>query len=83
MDERKKPHLERLGPAAAHARSKADLSQGQTEKLSGVPGDTISRIERGIHKDPSLSTLWAIADAYAVSLDDLVGRTVPVKRATR
>jgi transcriptional regulator with XRE-family HTH domain len=58
------------------ARLKAGLSQNGLARISGFTVRNISRIES--HDcDPRLSSLIKLADACGVTLDELVGRTIP------
>jgi transcriptional regulator with XRE-family HTH domain len=63
-----------------HAREKKQLSQDQLAELSGVPQNTISRIERGRRLKPHKSTLDKLArvldvDQPAMLAMDLKGPT--------
>ena len=63
-----------------HARGKKQLSQDQLAELSGVPQNTISRIERGRRLKPHKSTLEKLArvldvDQPAMLAMDLKGPT--------
>jgi transcriptional regulator with XRE-family HTH domain len=37
----------------------------------------ITKIEQGVSKEPTIVTMVKLADALAISLDELVGRRVP------
>jgi transcriptional regulator with XRE-family HTH domain len=55
------------------ARKTRDLKQKQLEEMSGVPQNTISRIELGKNPEILTSTLAALARALNVSADYLLG----------
>ncbi|MFI9026390.1 helix-turn-helix domain-containing protein [Streptomyces sp. NPDC053560] len=66
-------------PEFAAVLSKRALAAGDTThyaiaERAGVRESTISRLLAG-RTAPSLSTLIAVADAYGMTLDELVGRT--------
>ncbi len=54
-------------------RTKAGLTQKQLEARSGVPQNTISRIEIGAVQEISTRTLIALARALHVTTDFLLG----------
>lgn len=54
-------------------RKQAGLTQRQLEEQSGVPQNTISRIEIGSVQDVSAKTLANLARALKVSMDHLIG----------
>ena len=68
-----------LGEALAHdgvapmsaLRLRAGLSQSQVAATTGIQQPMLSRIENGHVTDIQRSTMRALADAYAVSLDEL------------
>jgi transcriptional regulator with XRE-family HTH domain len=55
------------------ARKTRDLRQKQLEEISGIPQNTISRIELGKNPEISTRTLVALARALGVSADYLLG----------
>lgn len=55
------------------------LTQEQVADLSGLDRKTISRIENG-HYNPSLDTLWALADALNIEAYSLLVPTQPKRR---
>jgi len=55
------------------ARKTRDLRQKQLEEISGIPQNTISRIELGKNAEISTRTLAALARALGVSADYLLG----------
>jgi transcriptional regulator with XRE-family HTH domain len=56
-----------------NARKTRDLRQSDLEEISGIPQNTISRIELGKNPDVLTSTLAALAKALNVSTDYLLG----------
>ncbi len=62
--------------AVIEARMKADLTQKQLAKLSGIDQSDISRIERGV-ANPSVSTLERIAEALGGKLRIEITDTMP------
>ncbi len=55
-------------------RAKNGLSQDQMARKANMPLSTYLKIENGVTPNPSIQTLLNIAEALAISLDDLVGR---------
>lgn len=60
----------RLGEAVRTAREAKKRTQAQVSASMGVPATFLSDIERGI-RNPSLSTLYSLADALDVKLSEL------------
>ena len=60
---------ERLSSARADAR----LSLRDVEKQTGISKANLSKLERGIHKNPTLDTLTALAGCYGVTVGALIG----------
>ena len=67
MDERS------LGKQLQTARQAAGLTQQQLCHHANLSFSTLTKIERGAIKAPSIFTIQAIADALHVSLDELIG----------
>ena len=55
-------------------RQKSGLSQDQLARKAGIPYSTFLKIESGYTPNPSIQAVASIADALAVSIDELVGR---------
>jgi len=55
-------------------RLKKGFSQEKLARLSDISNNTLIKIEQGIAKEPTITTIIKIADALEVSIDDLVGR---------
>ena len=60
--------LEIVGRMILDARNRANLTQAQLERMSGVDQTTISRLERGRLPGISLNRLAAIVGALALAL---------------
>lgn len=54
-------------------RTKANLSQGDLAKLTGLTQAFLSELESG-KKNPSLETLVKVSDALGCTVDDLIGK---------
>ena len=50
------------------------LSQEKLSRLANISTATLVKIEAGIAKQPTITTITKIADALEVSIDMLVGR---------
>ncbi|MCX5677532.1 MAG: helix-turn-helix transcriptional regulator [Candidatus Omnitrophica bacterium] len=55
-------------------RKKSEWSQQKLAEKAGVSYNTITKIEQGAATMPTIQTMIKIADAFGVSLDELVGR---------
>jgi transcriptional regulator with XRE-family HTH domain len=62
-----------LGTRVRERRKKAGLTQKQLEAQSGIPQNTISRIEIGTVQEISTRTLVQLAKTLGVSTDYLLG----------
>ncbi len=67
----------KLGKAARRARERKKVTATALAFEVGIDLAQISRLENGAIDDPRLSTLWGIANALGVPLDELIGRKVP------
>jgi len=63
-----------LGKRIKKFRSKLNISQDKLTKKANIPFSILVKIEAGHTPNPSMETLIKIADAFGVSLDELVGR---------
>jgi len=63
-----------LGKIIKEFRSKLNMSQDQLAKKADIPFSTLVKIEDGYTRNPSMETLIKIADAFGISIDELVGR---------
>ena len=64
-----------LGKRLQKARQKAGLTQQQLCQRANLSFSTLTKIERGAIKSPSIFTIQAIAGAVGTSLDELVGNS--------
>lgn len=55
-------------------RRKADWSQQKLAEKAGLSYNMITKIEQGVAKQPTIQTAIKIANAFNISLDELVGR---------
>lgn len=55
-------------------RKEKSWSQQKLAEKAGLSFNAVTKIEQGLAKHPTLKTLIKIADAFGVSLDELVGR---------
>lgn len=61
-----------LGEKLSRHRSAAALSLRDVEKQTGISKANLSKLERGIHKNPTLDTLTALAGCYRVTVCALI-----------
>lgn len=66
-----------LGQKLQEARQKAGLTQQQLCHQANLSFSTLTKIERGAIKAPSIFTIQAIAGALGLGLDELVGSKSP------
>lgn len=55
-------------------RKKAGWSQQKLAEKAGLSFNVITKIEQGVAKRPTIQTMVKLADAFGVSLDEVVGR---------
>ena len=55
-------------------RKKKGLSQEKLARLADISNNTLVKIEMGMAKEPTITTVKKIAGALNVSIDELVGR---------
>lgn len=55
-------------------RLKKGLSQEKLSRLADIANATLVKIESGVAKEPTITTVTKIASALNVSIDELVGR---------
>jgi len=55
-------------------RKKAGWSQQKLAEKSSLSYNTITKIEQGAATMPTIQTIIKIADAFDISIDELVGR---------
>lgn len=68
-----------LGKRLQDARKAAGLTQQDLCQKANISFSTLTKIERGAIKAPSIFTIQAIAGAVGQTLDELVGHTTPVR----
>lgn len=55
-------------------RKKAGWSQQKLAEKAGLSYNVITKIEQGVAKRPTIQTMVKLADAFKISLDELIGR---------
>ncbi|MCJ7646009.1 helix-turn-helix transcriptional regulator [bacterium] len=55
-------------------RKKSGWSQQKLAEKAGLSYNTITKIEQGVATMPTIQTMIKIADAFGITLDELVGR---------
>lgn len=55
-------------------RKEKGWSQQKLAEKTDLSFNAVTKIEQGLAKHPTLKTLLKLADAFGISLDDLVGR---------
>ena len=61
-------------------RIKKGLSQEKLARLADISNNTLIKIEMGMAKEPTITTVTKIANALEVSIDELVGRKINKKK---
>jgi len=56
-------------------RLKNGLSQEKLARLADISTVTLVKIEAGVAKEPTITTVTKLANALEISIDELVGRT--------
>ena len=64
-----------LGKNIKKIRKKRNLTQDKLARLSDIPYTSITKIETGVIKSPSIQTVAKIAKALNISLDELMRGT--------
>jgi transcriptional regulator with XRE-family HTH domain len=65
--------MQTFGERLKRIREKRGWTQMELANQSGVPYETIYRVERGTHQEPRVSIAAKLARALGVSLDVLAG----------
>lgn len=60
-----------LGESIKKIRKKRNLTQDKLARLADIPYTSITKIETGVIKSPSIQTVMKIAKALDISLDEL------------
>jgi transcriptional regulator with XRE-family HTH domain len=68
-----------IGPYIHQLRRRQGLTLDGLAKISGVSKSMLSQIERG-QTNPTLATVWALAEALKVDVSELIGFRQPEKR---
>ena len=55
-------------------RKKAGWSQQKLAEKAGLSYNVITKIEQGAARQPTIQTMIKLADAFGISLDEVVGR---------
>jgi transcriptional regulator with XRE-family HTH domain len=55
-------------------RKQKGWSQQKLAEKTGLSFNTITKIEQGVGDSPTLKTLFKLANAFGIGLDELVGR---------
>jgi len=55
-------------------RKEAGWSQQKLAEKAGLSYNVITKIEQGAAKNPNIKTMIKLANAFEISLDELVGR---------
>ncbi|MFC1674630.1 helix-turn-helix domain-containing protein [Candidatus Omnitrophota bacterium] len=56
-------------------RLKKGLSQEKLARLADISNATLVKIESGVAKEPTITTVAKIAIALSISVDELIGKT--------
>ncbi|WP_229067435.1 helix-turn-helix domain-containing protein [Actinoplanes sp. DH11] len=64
--------LRNLAPRLRALRQRGGATLASLSLASGIPVSTLSRLEKG-HRQPTLQQVLALAEAHAVSVDELLG----------
>lgn len=64
--------VENLGEKIQRLRKEKELSQDELARKADIPYTTLTKIEIGVIKKPSVFAVAKIAEALGVSLDDLI-----------
>jgi HAD superfamily hydrolase (TIGR01509 family) len=72
-----------LGKRLQAARQAAGMTQQQLCSAANLSFSTLTKIERGAIKSPSIFTVQSIAEALNLSLDDLLGGSKATSRSLR
>jgi transcriptional regulator with XRE-family HTH domain len=55
-------------------RKKNGFTQEKLARLANISNNTLVKIEMGMAKEPTITTIQKLADALDISIDELVGR---------
>jgi XRE family transcriptional regulator of biofilm formation len=68
-----------IGEHIKQLRAERNLSLAQLAELSGVNKSYLSKVERGLQKNPSISIVRKLSVAFDVSLDELTSQDESVE----
>ncbi len=80
-DAAEEPALEPLGQRIRSRRQAQKLSLNDLARLSGVSKGYLSQVERSLTSRPSAATVFAVADALGISVDELFEGIRPTGQA--
>lgn len=63
-----------IGPNLRKLRKKKGFSQEKLARLADISLNTLTKIESGFARKPTIQTVVKLARALEVSIDELVGR---------
>ncbi len=63
-----------IGAVLREARLEAGLSTRDLERLTGVANGAISQLESGARKSPAFATIFRLAKALGISMDEIAAR---------
>ncbi len=63
-----------IGKQLKGLRKKAGWSQQKLAEKAGLSYNVITKIEQGAAKNPNIQTIIKLANAFKISIDELVGR---------
>jgi len=72
-----------LGRRVQAVRTKNGLTQQALCQKAGLSYSTLTKIERGAIKSPSIFTIQSIASALGITLDELIGNVAPARAKAR
>ncbi len=55
-------------------RKKSGFTLEKLARLANISNNTLVKIEMGMAKEPTITTIQKLADALDISIDELVGR---------
>jgi transcriptional regulator with XRE-family HTH domain len=63
-----------FGKRLKELRKKAGWSQQKLAEKASLSYNVITKVEQGAAKNPNIKTMIKLADAFEISLDELIGR---------
>lgn len=61
-----------LGRSIKRFREKKGLTQDKLARLADIPYTTLTKVETGVIKQPSVQTVAKIAKALSITVDELI-----------